>query len=164
MVSDLPTVVQKWILNSGVIGKKAVSSVYLEQDIQMLMKPEQKKWMDATAKQYFTTYPPAFNWSVSVNMNPFLNVIGRDKFEDGKNFYTWMGGILPAFRKNGIATALAKKQEAWIKQNDFQNVILKTRNKHQGMLIFAIKNRFKIIEIEARENIDEHRIILKKAL
>ena len=90
--------------------------------------------------------------------------VGYDKFEDGKNFYTWMGGILPDFRKKGIAAALAKKQETWIKQNGFQNVILKTRNKHQGMLIFAIKNNFKIIEIELKKNIEEHRILLKKKL
>ncbi|MFK8006574.1 MAG: GNAT family N-acetyltransferase [Saprospiraceae bacterium] len=90
--------------------------------------------------------------------------VGYDKFEDGKNFYTWMGGVLPTFRKKGIAAALAKKQEAWIVQNGFQNVILKTRNKHQGMLIFAIKNNFKIIEIELKENIEEHRILLKKKL
>jgi len=32
------------------------------------------------------------------------------------------------------------------------------------MLVFAIKNNFKIIEIEPKENIEEYRIILKKAL
>lgn len=90
--------------------------------------------------------------------------VGYDKFLDGKNFYTWMGGVLPEFRKKGIADALAKKQENWAKQNGFQNVILKTRNQHQGMLIFAIKNNFKIIEIEPKEEIDEHRILLKKNL
>ena len=90
--------------------------------------------------------------------------VGYDKFEDGTNFYTWMGGVLPDFRKQGIADALAKEQETWIKQNGFQNVILKTRNKHQGMLIFAIKNNFKIIEIKPRNNVEEHRIILKKEL
>ena len=41
--------------------------------------------------------------------------VGYDKFEDGQNFYTWMGGVLPDFRKKGIADALSKKQETWIK-------------------------------------------------
>lgn len=90
--------------------------------------------------------------------------VGYDKFQDGENFYTWMGGVLPDFRHKGIASALAKKQEIWILQNGFQNVILKTRNKHSGMLIFAIKNNFKIIKLEARENIEEHRILLRKKL
>ncbi len=90
--------------------------------------------------------------------------VGYDKFQDGKNFYTWMGGVLPAFRKKGIADALAQKQEAWIKNQGYQNVILKTRNQHQGMLIFAIKNNYKIIEIEPKDDIEEHRILLKKRL
>ncbi|MCF6295482.1 MAG: hypothetical protein L3J25_07310 [Flavobacteriaceae bacterium] len=84
MISDLPTIVQKWLLNSGIIDKEAVYSVYLEQDLQMLMKPEQKDWNNAKAKQYFTIEPPAFNWSVNLKMNPVLNVVGRDKFENGK--------------------------------------------------------------------------------
>ena len=90
--------------------------------------------------------------------------VGYDKFQDGENFYTWMGGVLPTFRKKGVAEALAKTQEKWIKENGFQNVILKTRNQHQGMLIFAIKNNFKIIDLEPRENIEEYRILLKKKL
>lgn len=48
------------------------------------MKPDQKNWYSAEADQYFVTNPPSFNWSVRLNMNPFLPVIGRDKFEDGK--------------------------------------------------------------------------------
>ena len=90
--------------------------------------------------------------------------VGYDKFQDGKNFYTWMGGVLPDFRKKGIADALAQHQETWAKANGFQSIILKTRNKHRGMLIFALKNNFKIIKIEPKEIIEEHRILLKKAL
>lgn len=90
--------------------------------------------------------------------------VGYDKFQDGENFYTWMGGVRPAFRKKGVAEALAQYQEKWIKDQGYQNVILKTRNQHQGMLIFAIKNNFKIIEIEPKDDIEEHRILLKKRL
>ena len=65
-----------------------IKSVFLEQDIQMLMKPEQKDWSNAKAKQYFTIEPPAFNWSVSLKMNSVINVVGRDKFENGKGEMT----------------------------------------------------------------------------
>ena len=90
--------------------------------------------------------------------------VGYDKFQDDESFYTWMGAVLPGYRKMGIADKLAKKQEAWALQNGFRSVILKTRNRHQGMLIFAIKNNYKIIEIEPREEVEEYRIILKKKL
>jgi hypothetical protein len=83
MMSDLPDIVQKWLNDSGIVGKETISHVYIEQSAQMLMKPEQTDWYNATAKQYFTVEPPAFNWSVSLQMNPFMYVVGRDKFVDG---------------------------------------------------------------------------------
>ena len=88
MISDLPKIVQKWLLNSGTIGKEAVYKVYLEQDLQMLMNLDQKEWRNAKAEQYFTTDPPAFNWSVNLKMNPLVDLVGRDKFENGQGEMT----------------------------------------------------------------------------
>ena len=90
--------------------------------------------------------------------------VGYDKFENGSDFYTWMGGVLPKFRQCGIADTLAKKQEAWATTNGFKNIILKTRNRHRGMLIFAIKNGFEIIDLDMRDSVAEHRILLKKKI
>lgn len=84
MISNLPTVVQTWLLNSGAVGKEQVYSVHLEQEAQMLMKPDQTGWSEAKAEQYFTIEPPAFNWSLNMKMNVVLNVVGRDKFENGR--------------------------------------------------------------------------------
>lgn len=88
MIQDLPIIVQKWLVNSGTVGKVAVRNVYLEQDLQMLMKPAQKDWSHGIAKQYFTIEPPAFNWSVNLKMNSMIEVVGRDKFEDGQGEMT----------------------------------------------------------------------------
>lgn len=88
MITNLPTTVQKWVMNSGILGKELVHHVYLEQDAQMLMKPEQKEWNSAKAKQYFTIEPPAFNWRVNLKMKKVLPVMGRDRFENGKGEMT----------------------------------------------------------------------------
>lgn len=88
MILGLPTIIQTWLLQSGIIGKEPVYNVYLEQDLQLLMKPDQKDWSQAKAQQYFTIEPPAFNWSVLVNMNPLVHVVGRDKFENGQGEMT----------------------------------------------------------------------------
>jgi len=88
MSSHLPPIVQKWLANSNAIGKEMVYNVVLEQDLQMLMKPEQKEWKKAKAQQYFTVDPPAFIWSVDLKMNPWLKVVGRDKFEMGQGEMT----------------------------------------------------------------------------
>ena len=84
MLKGFPHPVKKWLFNSGIPGNEIIQHVYLEQEIQMLMKPEQKDWMKAEAKQYFSMEPPAFNWTIDLHMKPGLKVVGRDKFEDGK--------------------------------------------------------------------------------
>ena len=81
---DLPPIVQKWLTNSGIIGKRWISNVYLVQELQLKMKPEQTSWNNGTAEQYFTIEPPAFNWNINTQMNSILTIVGRDKFEDGK--------------------------------------------------------------------------------
>jgi hypothetical protein len=81
---NLPPIVQKWLTNSGIIGKQVISNVYLVQELQLKMKPEQTSWNNGTAEQYFTIQPPAFNWNINTEMNSILSVVGRDKFEDGK--------------------------------------------------------------------------------
>ncbi|MEB8330512.1 hypothetical protein OO009_14210 [Flavobacteriaceae bacterium KMM 6897] len=88
MIVNLPFAVQNWLLNSGMVGNKNIKSVFLEHDAQIVLKPEQKDWNTAKTKQYFTIEPPAFNWSVNLKMNPLINVVGRDKFENGKGEMT----------------------------------------------------------------------------
>ena len=83
-LADLPPVVQKWITNSGVIGKKFIFNVHLVQELQLKLKPGQTNWNNGTAEQYFTARPPAFHWNINTKMNPILSVVGRDKFVDGK--------------------------------------------------------------------------------
>lgn len=87
-ISGLPDIVQTWLINCGTVGKEDIQSVYLVQEAQMAMKPEHKEWIQARAEQYFTVEPPAFHWSVKLNMNPLISLVGRDKFEGGKGEMT----------------------------------------------------------------------------
>lgn len=75
-----------------------------------------------------------------------------------------MGGVLPPFRQKGVAAQLAKVQELWVRQQGFRKVVLKTRNCHRGMLIFALKNGFQITNILPKKEIKDYRIILEKQL
>lgn len=87
-LAELPTVIQKWLHKSGVVGQPKVATVYLEQELEMLMDPEKENWIKGKAKQHFTIDPPAFNWSVILSMNPLMQVAGRDKFRHGKGEMT----------------------------------------------------------------------------
>jgi len=87
-ISELPSIVQKWLINNETIDKKPIYNVYLTQELQLKLKPEQTTWNNGKAKQYFTIQPPAFNWNINTKMNSILSVAGRDKFEDGKGEMT----------------------------------------------------------------------------
>ncbi len=84
MTSGLPAPVQKWLNNSGIVGKEEIKNVFLKQKVLMKMKPDQEDWSDATAEQYFNAQTPAFIWKVNMQMMPFISLAGRDKFENGK--------------------------------------------------------------------------------
>ncbi len=83
-IINVPPVVQRWLINSGVVGTPRVSTVYLSQELSLRMNPEQKQWKNGTAEQYFTVQPPAFNWTINTSLNSLLSIRGRDKYVDGQ--------------------------------------------------------------------------------
>ncbi len=86
-------------------------------------------------------------------------------FQNEKVFYSWMGGVLPDFRKLGIGKTLARTQENLLKERKVELLTMKTRNRNKAMLIMAIKNEFKITKAEHRgEDILNSRIYLQKKL
>ena len=84
--------------------------------------------------------------------------------EQGGEFYSWLGGVLLQYRRNGIAKALAEAQEVWAREQGYSCINFKTRNRHKDMLVFALKNSFQITGYEAREPLEESRIWLRKGL
>lgn len=89
--------------------------------------------------------------------------IGYDRFNDG-SFYSWLGGVDPAFRKQGIAKALANNQEAWAREEGYQCIKFKTLNRHKAMLIFALGHGFEIYNIKPKDELKDYRIELIKNL
>jgi len=85
-------------------------------------------------------------------------------YERAGYFYSWMGAILPTYRRLGLARKLAEKQEIWAKENGYPHVTFKTRNRLKPMLLFAISRGFDIIDIQPKTTIAEYRIILRKFL
>ncbi|MCH7731565.1 MAG: GNAT family N-acetyltransferase [Candidatus Marinimicrobia bacterium] len=89
--------------------------------------------------------------------------IGYDRYHDG-SLYSWMGGVIPKFRRFRVAELLADKQESWAKSKGYEAIILKTRKKYKAMLHFCEKRGFTIVETIQKLSDSETRIILKKLL
>ena len=85
-------------------------------------------------------------------------------YQKENTFYSWLGGVFPAYRRRGVAKALANYQENWARQQGYQTITFKTMNRHRNMLLFGIKNNFQIIDFQSKPNIPDHQILLQKDL
>lgn len=90
--------------------------------------------------------------------------VGYDRFEDGQTFYSWMGGVLPEYRKAGVGKLLLHKMVVWCKLKGYRYLQFRTLNKHRSMLSFAVDQGFHIIDLEPRQDIRESQIYFQKKL
>ena len=97
------------------------------------------------------------------NHNPIAFKIGYQKHSDG-SFYSWMGGVLPNYRRKGIANNLADRQEAWAKKNGYIAIKMQTREKHIAMLALAINRGFQITNRIEKTSSSNTRIWMNKPL
>ena len=88
---------------------------------------------------------------------------GYPRGEKG-TFYSWMGGVLPNYRRKGIAQRLAEEQEQWAKDQGYSHIWFKTRNRNRAMIIFALNNRFAITDVQPQKKVQDYRILMKKRI
>lgn len=82
---------------------------------------------------------------------------------DCETFYSWLGGVDPHFRKQGIATKLMEEQHAYARKLGYRKVQTKTMNRWRSMLLLNIKSGFDVIQTIIDEN-GIHKIVLEKEL
>ncbi len=97
------------------------------------------------------------------NETPVACKIGYDRYQDG-SFYSWLGGVLPDFRHQGLARRLMKTQEDWARKMGFKTIRLKTRPRYAAMLELAHQAGYKEIHRDIRVPDTETRILLEKTL
>ena len=99
-IEHLPPIVQKWMINSGVIGNQKVFSVWLQQIGTMRIKPN-GNWMPFKAKQNFNVEEPAFVWQTKIEVIPLIQMIGRDKLVNGNGeMLIKLAGLLPVVNES----------------------------------------------------------------
>ena len=75
-----------------------------------------------------------------------------------------MGGVIPEFRRKGIARELADFQESWAVKNGYKSIRMKTREKHKTMIYFSLNRGFLIRDEHPMDNPLETRILMDKTL
>ena len=116
--------------------------------------PEYSKRLYSTTHLILTAYD---------DHNPIAFKIGYQRHFD-RSFYSWVGAVLPNYRRKGIANNLADYQETWAKKNGYNSIKIQTREKHKAMLRFAINREFQITYRIEKTSSSNTRIWMNKPL
>ena len=76
-------------------------------------------------------------------------------------FYSWVGGVLPKYRKQGIAKQLAETQEIVVKEKGYTKLRTKSMNRFKPMLILNLKKGFDIVQVYTNEK-GQQKIVFEK--
>lgn len=77
-------------------------------------------------------------------------------------FYSWLGGVHPAYRRLGLGRALMERQHALVARAGYRTVRTVTLNRHRAMLLLNLQSGFDIVGTLWSRG--ELRIVLEKAL
>ncbi len=64
--------------------------------------------------------------------------------ETESRFYSWVGGVHPDFRGQGLAREMLRHQEIWCRRQGYRSLAVKSENRFRGMLIFLLKEGYDI--------------------
>lgn len=82
----------------------------------------------------------------------------------GDEFYSWLGGVIPSARKNGIATLLRQAQELWVKEKGYQVISVKSMNRYPAMLQLLISSGYHISGYEDQGSTNNSKIVFIKRI
>ena len=85
MLLNLPEPVQRYMAYTGVVGKPWINTVHLQQTGKFRLGFD-RPWMPMTAKQWYTTNPPAFVWNARFKIAGLPLLRARDKYESGQGY------------------------------------------------------------------------------
>lgn len=79
-------------------------------------------------------------------------------------FFSWLYGVLPDYRRNGIATQLMDAVQAWVLQHGYESIRFECHNQHRPMLHLAIAQAYDVVGIRWDPDRGNNLVIFEKVL
>jgi len=79
-------------------------------------------------------------------------------------YFAWFYGVLPEFRRQGIASQLMDAVHAWARQNDYESIRFECHNQHRPMLHLAIACEYDMVGIRWDPDRGDNLVIFEKVL
>ncbi|QPB82887.1 GNAT family N-acetyltransferase [Pseudoalteromonas rubra] len=82
---------------------------------------------------------------VSCNGQPVAYKLGFEQAP--KQFYSWLGAVIPKYRGQGMARALLLEQERWCREQGISHIEVKTMNRFKTMMQMLVSHDYHIAEL-----------------
>ncbi len=79
-------------------------------------------------------------------------------------YFAWFYGVIPDFRRQGIASQLMDAVHSWAKQNDYEAIRMECHNQHRPVLQLAIELGYDIVGIRWDPDRGDNLVIFEKSL
>jgi len=106
-------------------------------------------------------------------LNPLVLLAQVDKRPAGfaigyenkpRTFYCWLIGVLPDYRRQGIASQLMEALAAWAKENDYRTIRFECFNTQRPIMHLAITQNYDIVGLRYDSDNDKNLIIWEHSL
>ena len=79
-------------------------------------------------------------------------------------YFAWFYGVLPEFRRQGIASQLMEAVHSWAKQHEYESLRFECHNQHRPMLHLAIALGYDIVGIRWDPDRGANLVLFQKML
>ncbi len=79
-------------------------------------------------------------------------------------FFAWLYGVLPDYRRHGVASQLMEAAHAWATDHDYDSIRFECQNQHRPMLHLAIDQGYDIAGIRWDPDLGTNLVIFEKVL
>ncbi len=79
-------------------------------------------------------------------------------------FFAWLYGVLPDYRRTGVASQLMDAMHAWAADRGYHSVRFECQNQHRPMLHLAIAQGYDVVGIRWDPDRSANLVIFEKAL
>jgi GNAT superfamily N-acetyltransferase len=79
-------------------------------------------------------------------------------------YFAWFYGVLPDYRRQGIASQLMEAVHSWAKQHEYESLRFECHNQHRPMLHLAIALEYDIVGIRWDPDRGENLVLFEKVL
>jgi len=79
-------------------------------------------------------------------------------------WFNWLFGVLPDYRRAGIAAQLLEAEHAWAAERGYEFVRMECHNQHRPVLHLAIKHGFDVVGIRYDNDRHSNLVIFEKEI